>query len=190
MKYRLLAISLTLGLFAIPKPALADPVPPGDSAMAAESPSTNPPKVYDTTADGKTQITDALATAKKENKRVLIQWGGNWCSWCMMLHKLMTSNAEIRQVIAADYVLVHVDTGAPAGKNVPLAESYGADVAKFGYPFLTVLDADGKPIVNQETGSLEVKDEHGNSVTGAGAGHDPKKVLGFLKEHACIAASK
>ena len=182
MKTRLLAIGLTIGLLVIP--ALANPAPPGDGANATESPAANPPKVYDTTADGKTQIINALAKAKNENKRVLIQWGGNWCSWCMMLHKLMTTNADIRQVLADDYVIVHVDTGAPAGKNVPLAESYGADVAKFGFPFLTVLDVNGKPMVNQETGSLEVKDEHGNSVTGAGAGHDSKKVLSFLKEHA------
>lgn len=177
-----MCLVLLLGVAVIP--GTAEPTPPGDGSSAADSPAATPHKVYDVNADGKTQITDALALAKKENKRVLIQWGGNWCSWCMMLHKLMTTNADISKALADDYVLVHVDSGQPVGKNVPLAESYGADVSKFGYPFLTVLDSDGKPIVNQETGSLELKDEHGKSVAGKGAGHDPAKVLQFLKAHA------
>ena len=39
--------------------------------------------LYDESADAKQQIAAALAKAKRENRRVLIQWGGNWCSWCI-----------------------------------------------------------------------------------------------------------
>jgi len=34
--------------------------------------------------------------------------------------------------------------GKPAGKNIDLAKSYGADLQKHGFPFLTILDANGK----------------------------------------------
>ena len=59
-------------------------------------------------------------------------------------------------------------------KNLDVAQSYGADLKKYGAPFLSVLDADGKLILNQETSSLESKEE------GVQA-HDKQKVLEFLE---------
>src|SRR5262249_28002270 len=47
----------------------------------------------------------------------------------------------------------------------------------------TILDADGKPVANQETSSLERKGPDGRSIEGKGAGHDAAKVLAFLKGH-------
>ena len=35
--------------------------------------------VYDEKADAKAQIETALSAAKRENRRVLIQWVRNWC---------------------------------------------------------------------------------------------------------------
>ena len=138
------------------------------------------PKLYDVNADGKAQIAAAVAKAKKENRRVLVQWGGNWCGWCIRLNELMTSDAALKRELLYEYDVVHVDTGQPSGKNVDLAEKYGADVKKHGFPFLTVLDADGKAIANQETASLEVKNDKGESA-GVKEGHDAKKVVAFLK---------
>jgi hypothetical protein len=45
-----------------------------------------------------------------------------------------------------------------------------------GVPFLTLLDAEGKVILNQDSGAFESKDE-------SKPGHDPKTVLEFLKGH-------
>ncbi|MBY0307673.1 MAG: thioredoxin family protein [Phycisphaerales bacterium] len=141
------------------------------------------PKVYDESADAKQQIAAAVASAKRANRRVLVQWGGNWCGWCIKLHGLMTSDEKIKRELLYEYDVVHVDAGKPAGKNIDLAKSYGAMLEKDGFPFLTVLDGDGKPVANQETSSLEKKDGQGGSVLGAGMGHDPAKVLKFLREH-------
>ena len=47
-----------------------------------------PPNIYDESLDGSGQIADALTIAKKENKRVLLQFGANWCGWCHKLHAL------------------------------------------------------------------------------------------------------
>ncbi len=133
-------------------------------------------KVYDEKADAKQQIAAALAKAGRENRRVLIQWGGNWCSWCVKLHELFKKDREIARTLLYEYDVVHVDAGKPVGKNIDLGSTYGADLKK-GFPYLTILSADGKPLANQETGALEVD---GKSVA---AGHDPKKVLEFLKAH-------
>ncbi|HMN41025.1 MAG TPA: thioredoxin family protein [Phycisphaerales bacterium] len=144
-----------------------------------EQPRAKAAPVYDEGADAKTQIAEAIASAKQGGKRVLIQWGGNWCPWCIRLNQLMTTDAKIVEALRAGYVVVHVDAGRKE-KNVDLAAQYKADVKKGGYPYLTVLDGEGTVVANQETGALEVKDAKGESVSVA-AGHDPVKVLKFLE---------
>jgi len=168
-------VALLASLVAAPL-ALAQP----EGAKDLEHVIVQPPKVYDETADARQQIAAALATAKLENRRVLIQWGGNWCPWCVKLHDTFKADKDIARTLMYEYDVVYVDAGRPPGKNLDLAESFGADIN--GFPYLTILDADGKAIANQDTGSLEVKDNDGESV-GVSAGHDQKAVLKFLKDH-------
>jgi len=42
-------------------------------------------KLYDECADQVTILKDALRTARAENKKVLIVYGGEWCIWCHVL---------------------------------------------------------------------------------------------------------
>ncbi len=65
----LAAIGLCLGL---PGAAFAQ-----QDAPAKEQSATKKADIYDESADARQQIADALASAKKENRRVLIQWGAN-----------------------------------------------------------------------------------------------------------------
>ena len=184
MNIRSFVLASIVGVALLSQNARAGPGPGGAPSGKSQTAAGGKPKVYDESADGKAQIARALLEAKRDNKRVLLQWGGNWCSWCIHLHRLMTSDANISRTLTDEYEVVLIDTGQPEGKNIALARSYGAELDKHGFPFLTVLDADGKAIANQETGSLELKDKNGESILGAGAGHDPKKVLAFLKKHA------
>jgi thioredoxin-related protein len=129
------------------------------------------PQVYDEKADAKAQIKTALAAAKRENRRVLIQWGGNWCSWCLLLHERFKSDKDLARTLRYEYDVVHVDS-----KNADLIAGYGADVKTHGFPYLTVLDADGKVLVNQSTVPFETKTDGKN-------GHDAKKLREFLTTH-------
>jgi thiol-disulfide isomerase/thioredoxin len=168
-----LAITLASGWSVLASPALAQP-PAADPAPAKQAAK---PKVYDETADAKQQIAAALATAKREHRRVLIQWGGNWCPWCIKLDELFRTDRDIKRELLYEYDLVHADCGRPAGKNVDLAKGYDAAVDKDGFPYLTILDASGRLIVNQASGPFEVKS------TDLAQGHDPKTVLKFLQDH-------
>lgn len=174
----LLALVASAGLasFAVAQQPATVPATPAQAqpAKAAKTP------LYDEKADAKEQIAAALKKAKKENRRVLIQWGFNTCSWCQMMHKTFITDRAIAKELMYEYDLVHIDAGAK-GKNMELAASYGADLKTHGFPYLTVLDADGKPLANQETASLEIKQANGESVIGEGAGHDPAKLLAFMK---------
>lgn len=146
--------------------------------------------IYDESADARAQIKSAVERAGREHKRVLVQWGGNWCPWCIRLHELFKADRDIARTLQYEYEVVLIDSGKPAGKNVELAKAYGAEVDKSGFPFLTILDPaastgpdlPGKAIANQETGALEKKAASGESV-GVAAGHDPALVLKFLADH-------
>ena len=134
---------------------------PGDrgTAQAKREP------IYDTSGNGKKLIAEALRKAAKDNKRVLLQYGGNWCSWCYLLHDLFEQDKDIKRLLLFEYELVLIDTQS----NPDIAPTYGAEIK--GVPFLTVLDSDGRVLTHQETGSLEV-----------GQRHDPKKVMAFLSQ--------
>lgn len=131
------------------------------------------PPVYDEAADAKQVVAAAIAKAKQENQRVLIQWGANWCGWCNWLAGTFKKDRDLSHELLYEYRLVHVDMGQ-FDKNLDLAKQCGAEFKAI--PFLTILDGDGKPIVQQNTEPFET------TVDGKG-GHDPKKLLAFLKEH-------
>jgi thiol:disulfide interchange protein len=190
MTTRIFALACLAGWLIAAAGSLAQtPVPatpltrPGEAPAAQKQPAGKAvrPKLYDEAADAKTQIAAALARAKKNNTRVLIQWGGNWCGWCIRLNELCRSDKALSRELMYEYEVVHVDAGQPKGKNIDLAKTYGADLEKAGFPFLTILDSSGKPLANQETEALEVK-KNGESA-GLEAGHDPAAVLGFLKSN-------
>jgi thiol-disulfide isomerase/thioredoxin len=89
---------------------------------------------------------------------------------------------KLARKLQYEYDVVYVEAAMNKG-NKELAATYGADLQKNGYPFLTILDASGKPLANQETDSLEVKGDDGKSLMGEAAAHDQAKVLAFLTEH-------
>ena len=91
------------------------------------------PTIYDEKADAKALISKAVAAAKHSNRRVLVQWGGNWCGWCVLLHDRFESDSKLARKLLYEYDVVHIDSNS----NKELAESYGADLKKNGVPYLT-----------------------------------------------------
>jgi thiol:disulfide interchange protein len=143
----------------------------GQSAPASQ-PATAPttrPAVYDEHADAHQDLAAALAKAQRENQRVLLIFGGNWCGWCVRLHTLLEKNADIARQLAREYQVVRIDVGR-FDKQMDIAEKYELDLRKAGVPYLAILDAAGKVVLRQPTGELE-----------AGQGHDAGKVLGLLR---------
>jgi thiol-disulfide isomerase/thioredoxin len=164
-----LAVCLALGLTSF-SAARQDPAP---APLAKTEQAKQKPTIYDESADGAAQIAAALAKAKFAHKRVLVQWGANWCGWCVKLHELYRSDKDIAHELLYEYETVLVDIGH-FDKNLELTAKYNADIKAHGVPYLTVLDEDGKVVVDQDSGELEVpKSDH----------HDPAKVLGFLTKN-------
>jgi thioredoxin-related protein len=130
---------------------------------------TKRPDIYDESADGSKQIAEAVETATKEHKRVLLMFGANWCGWCHKLHTLFETNKDIADELKNNYVIAMIDVNKE--HNADLYSKYRQD--SFGIPFLVVLDSDGKYLLTQHTAVLEEGDHH-----------SPQKVMTFLKEWA------
>jgi thiol:disulfide interchange protein len=143
----------------------------GPAALSEDTTVKTPrPVIYDEGADGEKQITEALSLARKENKKVLLQFGANWCGWCHKLHQLCESDTAIAAKLKADYLVVLVDVNK--GHNGDINRKYG-NPTRFGLPAIVVLDSDGRALITQDTGELE-----------AGDHHDPTKLLAFLNKWA------
>lgn len=109
-------------------------------------------QVYSDTADAKAEIRQALATAAREHKRVLLDFGGNWCGDCQVLHIYLQDpgNASLLQ---NNFVLVNVNIGR-YDQNLDVAKQYNIPLEK-GVPALAVLDANGKLVYSQRNGEFE-----------------------------------
>jgi Highly conserved protein containing a thioredoxin domain len=110
-------------------------------------------KIYNPDADAEKDITEAVAKAKKEGKHVLIQVGGNWCPWCIKMHKILHSQEEIQKLLNDNYVFLEVNY-SKENKNKEVLKKLDYP-QRFGFPVMLVLNAKGERIHTQNTGNLE-----------------------------------
>lgn len=144
-------------------------------AVAQEQQSQPLPKVYDEQIDPLEQIDAAVGRAAAEGKFVICQVGGNWCPWCLRFADFITRDEAISQLIADNYVYVHVnynprvsdEASVALGKRV-LARL--GNPARFGFPVFVVLDGEGRVMHIQDSVFLE-----------EGKGYNQEKTLRFFQ---------
>ena len=115
------------------------------SALAA-------PDIYPAPEQAQADLTAALQTASTTHRRVILDFGGNWCPDCLALDHFF-HDATNAPLLEAGYVVVHVNVGR-MDQNLNLAERYEVPLKK-GVPALAVLDADGKMLYSQKSGEFE-----------------------------------
>jgi thioredoxin-related protein len=124
-------------------------------------------KIYNYSADAKTDIEDAVNKAKQEGKNVLIQIGGNWCKWCIAFNKKINETDTLKSVLNNNYITYHLNYSKENWNEDVLAKLDYPQ--RFGFPVFVVLDGDGNRIHTQNSGYLE-EDK----------GYDTEKVLQFF----------
>jgi thioredoxin-related protein len=125
-------------------------------------------KLYDPALDGMKQIKEAVSKAKSQGKHVLIQYGGNWCSWCIKFDAFCKADTSIMKVINTSFVPVKLNY-SPENKN-EVANAYLENPMRFGFPVFIIVDGNGKVLHIQDSALLE-----------EGKGYNLLKVLGFFK---------
>ncbi len=99
---------------------------------------------YNTKANGAKDVDAALARAKKNGKRVLIDMGGNWCPDCQILANLMEL-PEMKAFLDKHFEVVKVDIGR-FDKNQDVPARFGVKGRLRGVPAVIVATADGKRV--------------------------------------------
>ena len=141
-------------------------------SMLAVSCARSDGRIYDPRANAAKQLTAAGKRAAASDKRVLVIIGGDWCKWCQALDGLLTTNDSLRRELGARYEVVHLNY-SKENKNEAVMVRLG-NPEKLGFPVLVVLSQALEVVHTQESGSLE-------SGTPGVVGHDPDKVLAFLR---------
>ncbi|MGE5171358.1 MAG: thioredoxin family protein [Rudaea sp.] len=124
---------------------------------------------FDPERDAQADVAQAIAVAHAQGKRVIVDVGGEWCTWCHVMERFIAANPDVRALIDARYVWVKVNV-SPENRNDAVLSRWPRIT---GYPHLFVLDADGSLLHSQETGVLE-----------AGKGYDKAKFLALLRRFA------
>lgn len=125
-------------------------------------------KIYDTNADAKKDIAEAVEAARTLNKHVFLQIGGNWCPWCIKFHNFVHNDEELDTYLNENYEVVKVNYDQANRQKELLTELEFPQ--RFGFPVFVILDANGNRIHTQNSAFLE-EDK----------GYDKDKVLRFLK---------
>ncbi|HEX2984985.1 MAG TPA: thioredoxin family protein [Ignavibacteriales bacterium] len=109
------------------------------------------PTSFDPSRNAEKDVKAALEEAKTAGKRVLLDVGGSWCSWCKRLDAFIEENSEIKNLMASNFVTVKINF-SPENKNEAFLSKYPK---VDGYPHFFVLESDGKLLHSQNTGELE-----------------------------------
>ncbi len=125
-------------------------------------------KLYHPEENAEKGIASAVEMAKKENKQVLVQIGGNWCIWCARFNEFVTGDKSIDSLVQANYVVYHLNY-SPENKNDKLLAKYQFP-QRFGFPVFLILNGKGDLIHIQNSEYLE-----------EGKGYSKNKVIEFFK---------
>ena len=110
-------------------------------------------KLYNPSADAEKDIAAAVKKAKAENKYVLLQGGGNWCSWCIEFARFCKADPAIDSVMKSAFVWYHLNY-SKENENKKVFAKYGYP-QRFGYPVFIILNGKGERINTQNSEYLE-----------------------------------
>jgi thiol:disulfide interchange protein len=139
------------------------------AAALAAGPSKLPPAGYDKTRNPAADLQAAVAQAKKENKRILLEVGGEWCVYCKLLNKVIHDDERLTRRLQENFIVIKVNF-SPDVKNEAFLSRY-PEVPS--YPHIFVLDADGSLLLSQ-TPDAFIKDDR----------YVPELILAFLERWA------
>jgi thiol:disulfide interchange protein len=109
-------------------------------------------QLYSPTANARADIAAALKQAKAEKKRVILDFGADWCGDCFILDLYMHQGANA-ELLKKHFILVRVEIGH-MDNNMDIATRYRVPVTK-GVPALAVLDANGKLLYSEKEKEFE-----------------------------------
>ncbi len=126
-----------------------------------------PSLTYDPKIDGQMQIARASLEAQRTNKKLLLIVGDTSCGWCHLLDQTFQRNPATTALRDKIFIALHVDVSEDNGNECALRAYPKAP----GFPFIYVLDANGKLLGTEDAVDWQSSD-----------GYDPHRIEAFLKK--------
>jgi thioredoxin 1 len=108
-------------------------------------------KIYPT-GDAHAQIEQAVTSATRAHKNILLVFGADWCYDCHVLEKAF-HRPDIAAVLNPNFQVVDVDIGNE-DKNLDIAAQYQVPLNR-GVPAIAILDSKGALLFSQKNGEWE-----------------------------------
>ena len=106
---------------------------------------------YDPKRPAAEDILNAVKEAQRTNRNVLLEVGGQWCSWCHTLDGFFKANPALTRLRDKNFVTLKLNYSSE-NENVPVLSRYPPIN---GYPHIFFLDSHGRLLLSQDTGLLE-----------------------------------
>jgi len=120
-----------------------------------------PKHIYPEISAAQHDLDAAIAQAHRQHKRVLVDFGGDWCGDCQVLdiYAHQSPNAELlaKYFVKVNINIGHIDT------NFDIAKRCGVDL--HGVPALAVLDNRGNVIFGQHNEFSNMRNMNSSDLT-------------------------
>ncbi|MGB0938639.1 MAG: thioredoxin family protein [Colwellia sp.] len=107
-------------------------------------------RVYDDTSDPFKDAVAAIKLADTTNRNVLIEIGGNWCTWCHKMDTFLEKNPKVFDALHSKFVLLKINV-SDSNENEAFMKSLPPVL---GYPHMYVSTAKGKMLLSKDTAEL------------------------------------
>lgn len=131
-------------------------------------------KPFDPASDPAKDLQAAEQRAQAEHKNILMDVGGNWCGWCLVLERTIHEDPELEGLLEKNYVVLHVNF-SKENENRSFLRRYPQPE---GYPSWYVLSPQGK-LLKAETNTSELEANHKLD-----QGYNKDAIRKFLEKHA------
>ncbi len=102
---------------------------------------------YDERRDPNADGRQALKLAEETHRKVLIEVGGDWCSWCHVLDRFIKDHPQVESRLHEIFVVLKVNI-SDSNDNVEFMRAFPR--AK-GYPHMYITDSSGTILHSQDT---------------------------------------
>ena len=156
--------TVVLALCLLPLAASAQTTEQIAAAKAAHQPAiayTPNKHIYPEIGEAQADVEAALKLARRTHKRIILDFGADWCGDCQVLD-IYFHQSPNEEIVQKNFIEVKVNIGREDA-NLDIAHKYGVPV--HGVPALAVINGYGKVIVAQDNEFSDMRYMQSSSLT-------------------------